>query len=89
MSMLEGGGFRCDAHEFRTNEIEEWNTHCYGNPEHTESGSTACTDCGIKVEFTGLPYHKIDPITGSKNISLKCEECESKTMGTVKRTVVQ
>ena len=88
MVLIEGGEFKCDLHDFRTASIEDWNDHCYGNPEHTESGSTNCSSCKVVVIFEGLPYHRIDPISGSKNISLKCEECESKTMGVVRRTVI-
>lgn len=88
MSVIEGGGFRCDVHEFTTNSIDEWNSHCFGNPEHTESGTTACTNCGTKLEFTGLPFHKLKA-DGSKGIALKCPDCEQQSQGQVKRTVVQ
>lgn len=88
MVLIEGGGFRCDLHDFTTKDVEEWNEHCYGNPEHTESGTTICVDCGTPLAFSGLPFHKINPVSGSKDISLKCEECEARTVGMVKRTVI-
>lgn len=86
MSILEGGGeFICSSHDFRTRSIDEWNNHCFGNPEHYEIGSTVCIQCFEPIEFTNLPFHKLAP-DGSKNIQLRCEECESKTVGNVKRT---
>lgn len=85
MSIVEGAPFHCYMHDFETKSVEEWNTHCFGNPEHKESGETACTSCGTKIIYEDLPWHKIQA-NGSKNISLKCEDCETKQMGTVKRT---
>ena len=87
MAFVEGGAFKCSAHDFETESVVEWNEHCIDNPAHTESGETACVRCGAKVYFSNLPYHPIDPNTGSKNISLRCEECDSKMMGSVQRTV--
>ena len=84
MSFTEGGEFHCYIHDYKADTLDKWNDHCFGNPEHTESGQTACIACGVIVEFSDLPYHKIDP-TGSKNISLRCEACESKMTGKVKR----
>lgn len=88
MSIIEGEGFRCDVHGIKTTSIDEWNTHCFGNPEHTESGTTACTSCGVILVFEGLPFHKLKA-DGSKGIALKCEDCEAQSQGQVKRTVVQ
>lgn len=85
MALIEGGEFICYIHDFKTPSIDEWNNHCFGNPEHTEQGGTACIICGADVIFTDLPFHKLGP-DGSKNISLKCEECEAKTAGKVKRS---
>lgn len=85
MSILEGGGeFICSLHDFRTKSIDQWNDHCFDNPAHTEMGSTICIQCHERFDFTGLPFHKLSP-DGSKNIALKCEECEAKTVGSVKR----
>jgi DNA-directed RNA polymerase subunit RPC12/RpoP len=89
MAFVEGGAFKCSAHEFETESVAEWNEHCVDNPAHTESGETACTRCGVKIYFTQLPYHPIDLNTGSKNISLRCDDCDSKMMGSVKRSSVK
>lgn len=86
MSIIEGAPWTCDKHDFKTSVLEEWNDHCYGNPEHLEFGSTPCTSCKTIVEFEGLPFAKLGP-DGTKNISLKCEDCESKEMGSVKRSI--
>ena len=89
MAFVEGGAFKCSRHDFETESIKEWNEHCKDNDAHTESGETLCVSCGEKVLFEDLPYHPIDERTGSKNISLRCEECENKTVGTVKRTTAK
>jgi DNA-directed RNA polymerase subunit RPC12/RpoP len=89
MAFVEGGAFKCSAHDFETESVAEWNQHCRDNPIHTESGETLCTSCGTKIFFEKLPYHPIDINTGSKNISLRCEDCEDKMMGSVKRTSVK
>lgn len=89
MAFVEGGAFKCSVHEFETESVAEWNEHCIDNPAHTESGETLCTRCGVKILFEGLPYHPIDTNTGSKNVSLRCENCEDKIMGSVKRTSVK
>lgn len=86
MAFIEGGAFRCDGHGFETSNIEDWNEHCSAYPNiHYEVGETLCMTCHQKVYFDKLPYQPIDPKTGSKNISLRCEECESKMMGSVVR----
>jgi hypothetical protein len=91
MSLVEGGEFICYKDGFRTANKDEWNEHCSqpeGDSTHiTEQGSTVCITCGIGIEFTDLPFHpyKAD---GSKGIALKCEECENKTIGNVKRKSV-
>jgi len=87
MAFIEGGSFVCTVHDFTTTSITEWNDHCFGNDAHTESGSTVCIRCGEKIEFENLPFHKLDA-TGSKNISLKCEECEEQSVGKVTRKKV-
>lgn len=89
MAFVEGGAFKCSAHDIETESIAEWNEHCKDNPAHTESGETLCVQCGTKILFEGLPYHPIDERTGSKNISLRCEDCDNKSMGQVKRTSVK
>ncbi len=85
MSVLEGTPFHCSIHDVTANSIEEWNSHCYGNPEHTDQGETACITCGVKIIFTDLPWHKLAN-DGSKNIQLRCEDCEQKMVGQVKRS---
>lgn len=92
MAFIEGGGvFKCGTHEFETTDIEEFNEHCLAYPDiHFEVGETGCMNCGKKVYFDNLPYHPIDPNTGSKNISIRCEECETRIMGNVRiRSVKQ
>lgn len=87
MAFVEGGAFKCSVHDFETESVAEWNEHCIDNEAHTESGETRCTRCGIKILFEFLPYHPIDLNTGSKNISLRCDDCQSKMEGSVtKRT---
>ena len=80
--MLEGGGFQCYLHDFKTTSVDEWNAHCMESSEHTEEGTTACTRCGTIIEFSNLPFHPIKE-DGSKGISLKCPDCSEKTQGTV------
>ena len=41
--------------------------------------------CGVKIIFTDLPWHKL-AADGSKNIQLRCEDCDSKMVGQVKRS---
>ena len=89
MAFVEGGAFKCSAHDFETESVAEWNEHCKGNPAHTESGETLCMNCKTKILFEDLPYHPIDLNTGSKNISLRCDECESKIVGNSKRTSIK
>lgn len=89
MAFVEGGAFKCSAHGIETESVAEWNEHCTGNPAHTESGETLCIKCGTKIFFEGLPYHPIDERTASKNISLRCDECEGKTVGSSKRTSIK
>jgi hypothetical protein len=86
MAFVEGGAFKCAAHDFETESVKEWNDHCDGDPMHTEQGETLCVSCGDKVYFEDLPYHRINEKTGSKDISLKCEECDNKSVGKVKRS---
>lgn len=88
MSIIEGAAFNCSIHDFSTHSVQEWNDHCFGNPEHTEMGSTICITCGRPIEFEGLPFHKLAN-DGSKNISLRCPDCDQKIMGSVKRGVVK
>lgn len=87
MALVEGGAFHCYIHDFETPSIEEWNNHCFGDDQHTEQGTTVCISCGVVIEFTDLPFHKLGP-DGSKGIALKCEACDTKTTGKVKRSVV-
>ncbi len=88
MSVIEGTPFNCHIHDVTANSIDEWNAHCFGNPEHTDQGETACYTCGTKIIFTNLPWHKL-AADGSKNIKLQCEECEAQTKGQVKRSKVE
>ena len=85
---MEGGGqFICRKHDFSTTSIDDWNDHCDGNADHVESGSTVCISCGARIQFTDLPYQRIKP-DGSKGIALKCEDCETSTVGSVKTTKI-
>ena len=79
MSIIEGGAFICGRHDFETSSITEWNDHM-DDGDHFEDGSTACIKCGELIEFNDLPYQPFDK-TGSKNIQLRCPECEEKMTG--------
>lgn len=84
---IEGGSWKCSATKFETSSLDEWNTHALEDcDKHLEFGETRCIVCGTVVLYEGLPFHKLAP-DGSKGISLKCESCEEKTMGKVKRSV--
>ena len=89
MAMIEGGNFLCYKDGFTTESIDEWNKHCSkeeGSSTHiTEEGSTTCVLCHTEIEFKELPFHPLKP-DGSKGIALKCESCEQKTVGKVKRS---
>ena len=87
MAMIEGGAFKCSRHNFETESIEAWNDHC-DDGDHFEAGSVQCSKCRTVFQFDGLPFHRLDA-GGSKNISLMCEDCESKTKGSVKRRAVE
>lgn len=88
MALIEGGNFRCDDKHFETGSIDEWNKHCTEDCDlHTEGGSTACIICKTPLEYSELPFHPLDA-NGSKNIMLKCEACEERTTGKVKRRSV-
>src|ERR1044072_8594768 len=67
-----GGPLKCSLHEFETEDINEWNDHCEQSG-HTETGETACINCGTSIKFENIPYQRITP--RGKNIQLKCEEC--------------
>lgn len=86
MALIEGGPFHCYKDGFETTEINEWNEHCSkqeGDSTHIlDYGSTFCKSCGELFEFKDLPFQKLDP-TGSKNISMKCEDCAAKEEGKV------
>ena len=40
-------------------------------------GSGFCQGCGAVIEFSGLPFQPLGP-DGSKNIQLRCDDCEGK-----------
>lgn len=88
MSLVEGGEFHCHKDGFTTESVADWNEHCSreegGSTHILEYGTTACIICGTGIEFSDLPFHPIKP-DGSKGVSLKCEECEVKSLGNVKR----
>ena|SRR6476660_7218149 len=85
MAFIEGGAFKCGSHDIETSDIAEWNKHCLAYPDiHYEIGETGCMNCGKKVYFDRLPYHPIDVKTGSKNISIRCEDCEQRITGGLK-----
>ena len=72
---IEGGSFQCFRHNFRTDTIDAWNEHMSDEP-HTDITDTVCIECGTRFSRE-IPYQAIQP-DGSKNISLKCDECEKK-----------
>ena len=79
MAFVEGGAFDCDTHDFHTESVEEWNKHGLQYPDiHYESGETPCNKCGTKIIFDHMPFQPY--VNGSKNISLRCDECQSKEM---------
>jgi formylmethanofuran dehydrogenase subunit E len=86
MAFVEGGAFECSAEDFRTESVREWNEHCSKHDVHVENGETLCVSCGDKIYFEGLPYHPIDERSGSKNISLRCDECNGKFVEQLKIT---
>lgn len=71
MSFIEGGDFVCFVHNFTTDNIEDWDKHCF-KTRHTISGSTGCVACGKMVQFNNLPF-----IGTGKSPNLKCEECSN------------
>lgn len=74
--LIEGSGnFKCH-HDFETNDVNLWNDHC-SDPanNHTESGISACSNCGETIVFDNIPFHPIKA-DGSKGISLRCGDCE-------------
>lgn len=79
MSIIEGGAFICGRHNFETSSIAEWNDHM-DDGNHFEEGSTVCIKCGDPIKYNDLPYHPFDK-AGSKNIQLRCNECEEKMIG--------
>jgi hypothetical protein len=81
MALVEGGDFNCSTHNFKTTKISDWNKHCLSSP-HFEYGTTICSSCKANVEFAELPFAPLDQ-TGSKNISLLCETCDTKIKGKV------
>lgn len=74
-AIIEGGNNKC-VHGVDTDDIYEWNEHC-SNPAngHTETGISVCVGCGETIVFDDIPFHRIDA-TGSKNIALRCDDCE-------------
>jgi hypothetical protein len=83
--IIDGGGkLICPRHDFETTDVKKWNEHC-SDGDHFEEGNTVCIVCGERIEFSGLPFHPFDAV-GSKNVRLKCDECDAKTRGTVKIT---
>lgn len=89
MAIVDGEPFRCNIHGgYTTSSVREWNDHCFGNPEHLEAGLTSCRKCGVIIQYDNLPWQKINEKTGSKNISLLCENCDSQH-GNVKVSKVE
>lgn len=80
MAFVEGGAFKCDLHKFETEDVKEWNEHCLAYPDyHVEATlETPCNTCGKRIYLENYPYQPYDLKTGSKNISLKCDECSGK-----------
>lgn len=80
---VEGGNFKCFIHgtkggkPFEADTIDAWNKHCTTTEGHTEMGSGFCQGCGEVIEFTDLPFQPLGP-DGSKNIQLRCDDCEEK-----------
>lgn len=84
---IEGGNYRC-PHGIDTDSVDEWNKHC-SDPEngHTESGTTVCVSCGDPMIFINHPFFPIDA-KGSKNVSLRCEECNEKFYSLLKNNQI-
>lgn len=91
MANIEGGSFRCFKDGYETDSVQDWNKHCStpeGTSTHiTEEGYTACISCGVRIEYTDLPFHPLED-DGSKGIALRCDDCSQKLIGNVKITKV-
>jgi DNA-directed RNA polymerase subunit RPC12/RpoP len=76
---VEGGDWHCYIHDYRTDNVQSWNKHWTDKKyakEHVDITNTVCIECGTR--FTAeIPAQPILP-DGSKGISLRCDECESK-----------
>lgn len=72
MAAIIGGPLNCSLHDFQTEDINEWNEHCTSTG-HTESGETACINCGATIRFENVPYQKVT--ASGKNLQLKCQDC--------------
>lgn len=73
MSIVEGGNFSCDAHNFETNSPEEMENHRRGKG-HYDAGQAPCLICGKVVFFT--EEDKIRYPGVGRSYDVKCEECE-------------
>jgi len=71
---MSNGIFKCDVHDFSTDDITQWDEHC-SEFEHEYDLHTEC-ECGDTIHIK--PKQKIS--LKSKRIprGYKCEECKKK-----------
>jgi hypothetical protein len=84
MGSIEGGAFSCKLHNFTTENVQDWDEHCFGDPDHTLKVQKICINCaeeGIRTEFVeeAVPYpKKFVEKSHSKQfpgIQLPCPKC--------------
>ena len=73
MSSVVGGNYKCNVHEYETADVNEWNAHCI-DTGHTDSGDTACIDCGVGITFNNVPFMPIKA-GGTKDVRFRCPTC--------------
>ena len=74
---IEGGAFECFKHDFKTNNVQEWDEHCYEN-EHTLTVK-CCPDCGCTQDKKiSYPKNFVEKSHQGKEVfQLKCEDCSA------------
>lgn len=74
---IEGGEFKCVAHDFITTSLDEWDEHCY-KKKHTLSVEQICPNCNTKNYDKEYPYPKgfvRNAHTVGSGIVLQCKTC--------------
>lgn len=76
---IEGGTFICYRHDFESDDVKEWDQHCF-EEGHTIDATQQCKQCGEWNEIKEYPYPErfvelSHANTGKDVLVLKCSKC--------------